>query len=69
MAGRTLEQTHAWDPTDLSRTAPKRRRAHDEGPGILPDTDSRPNLQAVARPTSQPNAPAPPRQAPAPWER
>ena len=67
MAGRTLEQTNGWDPLDLGAPDPKRRRTPRDAPGILPDTDTRPEIRPVQRPTSQPQAPRPSR-ADAPWD-
>ena len=71
MATRTLEQTNGWDPLDLGTPSPKRTREVD-GRGILPDTDSRPAIRAVAVPTSQPAAPTPHRDyttTTAPWDK
>ncbi len=69
MATPTLEQTNSWDPLDLGTTKPKRTREAD-GRGILPDTDSRPSIRAVAVPTSQPAAPTPQRACTtAPWDK
>jgi len=69
MAARTLEQTNGWDPLDLG-TPKKRRNREIDGRGILPDTDSRPAIRAVAVPTSKPQAPAPRRaHTTAPWDK
>lgn len=69
MAGRTLEQTNGWDPLDLGNPRPKRRRDIETGRGILPDTDSRPEIRPVTRPDTKPQAPAPRRVYDAPWDR
>lgn len=69
MNRRTLEQTNSWDPLDLGNPEPKRRREPESGMGILPDTDSRPEIRPVARPTSRPSALAPLRaHSDAPWD-
>ncbi len=69
MAEPTLEQTNGWDPLDLGKPNPRRDREAD-GRGILPDTDSRPAIRAVARPTSRPEAPSPHRgHTTAPWDK
>ena len=56
-----LVQPTAWDPLDLTAESLPAVSvgANDDGPGILPDNESRPDLPAVRGPLSE---------APAPWD-
>ena len=53
-----LSQPTEWDPLDLSDDAvPTFTGTANDGPGILPDVDTRPELRPVARPEPAVTAP------------
>jgi hypothetical protein len=56
----TLAQPTSWDPLDLSDDAvPTLTGTANDGPGIQPDVDTRPELRPVVRPGTEPSQPPP----------